>query len=167
MKNTAQVCRTPRLIILNLSLLTTVAFAAGPKNPTSKLYNADLEGQSEIDTGERIDDIRNKSVHNAQGTIIESKTNSNNSMVFSNSTGVFLDEDTRLEVQQFSQEPFTPNRTDLETEPSISQTRNYIPRGRVGICAPRMVAGSSIVYATPHGIRRNSRKKGRGGISRF
>ncbi|MEJ6733170.1 MAG: hypothetical protein QNK90_13920 [Opitutaceae bacterium] len=119
MKNTAQVCRTPRLIILNLSLLTTVAFAAGPKNPTSKLYNADLESQSEIDTGERIDDIRNKSVHNAQGTIIESKANSNNSMVFSNSTGVFLDEDTRLEVQQFSQEPFTPNRTDLETEPSI------------------------------------------------
>lgn len=150
MKNTVQVCRTRLLMILSLSLLTSVSFAAGLKNPTSKLYIADLEGQSEIDTGERIDDIRNKSVHNAQGTIIETKADSNNSMVFSNGTGVFLDEDTRLEVQRFSQEPFTPNRTDLETEPSISQTRNYIPRGRVGICAPRMVAGSSMVYATPH-----------------
>jgi hypothetical protein len=151
MKNTVQVCRASRLIILSLSLLTTVAFAAGKKTPTSKLYIADLDGQSEIDTGERIEDLRSKSVHNAQGTIIETKANSNNSMVFSNGTGVFLDQDTRLEVQQFSQEPFTPNRTDLETEPSISQTRNYIPRGRVGICAPRMVAGSSMVYATPHG----------------
>ena len=72
-------------------------------------------------------------------------------MVFSNGTGVFLDSDTRMEVRRFSQEPFTPNRTDLESEPSIYQTYNYVPRGRVGICAPRMVAGSSMVYATPHG----------------
>ncbi|MDA8527924.1 hypothetical protein N9K67_03880 [Opitutaceae bacterium] len=150
MKTTAQILRAYILTIVGLVLLSTTAFAQ-KKNPTSKLYIADLEGQSEIDTGERIDDIRKKSVHNAQGTVIETKADSNNAMVFSNGTGVFLDSDTRMEVRRFSQEPFTPNRTDLESEPSISQTYNYVPRGRVGICAPRMVAGSSMVYATPHG----------------
>ncbi|MDA7916715.1 hypothetical protein N9B49_00680 [bacterium] len=157
MKSTAQIRRAFHLAIVGFALLTTAAFAQ-KKNPTSKLYIADLEGQSEIDTGERIDDIRKKSVHNAQGTVIETKADSNNAMVFSNGTGVFLDSDTRMEIRRFSQEPFTPNRTDLETEPSISQTYNYVPRGRVGICAPRMVAGSSMVYATPH-ISANIRGK--------
>ncbi|GAB5562922.1 MAG: hypothetical protein SynsKO_45690 [Synoicihabitans sp.] len=138
-----------RALIVGLLLSATLLFGQR-SNPTSKLYIADLSGQSEIDTGERIEEIRNKSVHTAQGTIIETKEDSNNSMVFSNGTGVFLDNDTRMEIRRFSQEPFTPNRTDLETEPSISQTYNYVPRGRVGICAPRMVAGSSMVYATPH-----------------
>ena len=150
MKTTVQIHRTIRLALIGMALLSTAVFAQ-KKNPTSKLYIADLEGQSEIDTGERIDDIRKKSVHNAQGTVIETKADSSNAMVFSNGTGVFLDSDTRMEVRRFSQEPFTPNRTDLESEPSISQTYNYVPRGRVGICAPRMVAGSSMVYATPHG----------------
>lgn len=138
-----------RALSLMLTFGVSLAFAAN-KSPTSKLYIADLEGQSEIDTGERIEDIRSKSVHNAQGTVIETMADSNNSMVFSNGTGVFLDPETRMEVRRFVQEPFSPNRTDLEVEPSISQTYGCIPRGRVGICAPKMVADSSMVYATPH-----------------
>lgn len=149
MKNIAKRRPVHRALTMALVLGVSVTFAAN-RNPTSKLYIADLEGQSEIDTGERIEDIRAKSVHNAQGTVIETMNDSNNSMVFSNGTGVFLDPDTRMEVRRFVQEPFTPNRTDLEVEPSISQTYGFIPRGRVGICAPKMVAGSSMVYATPH-----------------
>ncbi len=149
MKTTACPTRLYRVIAVGFLLGSSLALAAN-RNPTSKLYIADLEGQSEIDTGERIEEIRAKSVHNAQGTVIETLSDSNNSMVFSNGTGVFLDPDTRMEVRRFSQAPFTPNRTDLEVEPSISQTYGYIPRGRVGICAPKMVAGSSMVYATPH-----------------
>lgn len=149
MKTTNRPVRIDRLIYAGLLLCASVGFAAN-KNPTSKLYIADLQGQSEIDTGDRIEEIRSKSVHNAQGTVIETSADANNSMVFSNGTGVFLDADTRMEVRRFVQEPFTPNRTDLETEPSISQTYGFIPRGRVGICAPKMVAGSSMTYATPH-----------------
>jgi len=149
MKTIAASLHPTRMALVGLLLCSNILFGQN-KNPTSKLYIADLEGQSEIDTGERIEDIRAKSVHNAQGTVIETKVDSNNSMVFSNGTGVFLDPETRLEVRRFKQEPFTPNRTDLETEPSISQTYGFVPRGRVGICAPKMVAGSSMIYATPH-----------------
>ena len=124
---------------------------AAKKSPTSKLYVADLEGQSEIDTGERIEELNEKSVHNAQGTVIQTNSDSVNAMVFSNGTGVFLDRDSRLEIRRFVQEPFSPERTDLEAEPSISQTAAFLPRGTVGLCTPRMVAGSSMNYMTPEG----------------
>lgn len=142
--------RLAGVAIAGLALLAPTAQAA-KKNPTSKLYVANLEGQSEIDTGERIEDLQEKSVHNAQGTIIHTKSDSTNAMVFSNGTGVFVSPDSRLEVRRFAQEPFSPNRTDLEVEPSISKTLGFIPRGSVGLCAPKMVAGSTMVYATPHG----------------
>ena len=133
------------------ALALAPAVAAATKNPTSKLYVADLEGQSEIDTGERIEDLAAKSVHNAQGTVIQTYEESKNAMVFSNGTGVFLDPDTRVEVRRFVQEPFSPDRSDLEAEPSISQTSAYVPRGTVGLCTPKMVAGSTMNYTTPVG----------------
>ena len=142
----------PRVAGLALGFIvaTSLAVAAGKKNPTSKLYVADLQGQAQIDTGDLIEDLSEKSVHNAQGTVIETKDASTNAMVFSNGTGIFFDQDTRMEVKRFSQEPFSPNRTDLETEPSISQSVSHIPRGTVGLCTPKLVAGSTMVYSTPN-----------------
>ncbi len=141
-----------------VAAISTTSFAA-KKNPTSKLYVADLEGFAEIDTGERIEELSKRSVHNAQGTIIQTKEDSSNAMVFSNGTGIYFAPDTRLEVKRFSQEPFTPNRTDLESEPSISQTFGFIPRGSVGLCVPKLVAGSSMVYQTPQGALNMRGKK--------
>ncbi len=126
------------------------AFAAAKKNPTSKVYIADLKGQAEIDDGERVQELTSKSVHTAQGTVIETRPEAQNAMVFSNGAGVFVDQDTRLEVRRFVQEPFAPNRTDIEVEPSISQTQTHLARGTVGMCTSRMVAGSSMTYSTPH-----------------
>ena len=63
MKTTAKIHRPFWLSVIGFALLTTPAFAQ-KKNPTSKIYIADLEDQSEIVAGRRIDDIRKKSVHN-------------------------------------------------------------------------------------------------------
>ncbi len=136
--------------LIGATLLALPANAA-KKNPTSKLYVADLDGLAEIDTGDKIEELSKKSVHNAQGTTIQTMADSSNAMVFSNGTGIYFAPDTRVDVQRFSQEPFTPNRTDLESEPSISQTAGFIPRGAVGLCVPNLVAGSSMVYKTPQG----------------
>lgn len=117
-------------------------------NPTSKFFVAELTGSSEVDTGERIEDLTERSVHNAEGTVIETTPESQNAMVFSNSAGVFLDNDSRIEVRRFQQEPFLPNRTDLEVEPSISQQEVFVSRGAVGICPSRPVPGSTMRYST-------------------
>lgn len=55
-----------------------------------------------------------------------------------------FDPDMRLEIQKFVQEPLTPNRSDMEVEPSIFNTSNFMPRGSVGLCTSKMVAGSTM-----------------------
>lgn len=128
------------------------------KNPTSKLFVADVTGTAQIDTGETIDDLTKRSVYTAQGTVIETKDGSTNAMVLSNATGIYFDPDTRLEVRKFVQEPFTPNRNDMEVEPSISNTEAFLSRGLVGLCTSKLVAGTTMNYSTPHG---SVRVKGR------
>lgn len=139
--------------------VTSDLWAQSKKNPASKIYVADLEGQADIQTDDKIVELTKKSVHSASGTVIETKKatdmtekdKNHSSMVYSNGTGIYFDPDTRMEVKKFVQEPFTPNRTDMDTEPSISQTQTYLSHGLVGLCTSRLVAGSSMVYQTPLG----------------
>lgn len=129
------------------------------KNPTSKVFISDVSGEAQIDIGDSIQDLTKKAVFNAQGTIIETKKAEKeedknkiySTAVYSNGTGAYYDQDTRVEMRKFLQEPFTPNRVDMDTEPSISQTQAFVARGAVGLCNSKQVAGSSMSYATPHG----------------
>lgn len=129
--------------------LSAVA-AVKNKNPASKIYVADLTGESHIDTGERIEALNKKSVYIAEGASFETKTGASDSLVFSNGTAIYVGPETRFEVKKFLQEPFLPNRSDLDAEPSISQTIVKVTRGSVGICTSKLVAGSSMTYQTPH-----------------
>lgn len=147
--------------------LVAVTIGAGPAlaqakkkpNPTSKVYVADVSGEASIDTGEALEDLGKRTVYTAEGTVIETKKPQSESdrskyfstMVYSNGTGAFFDADTRVEVRRFMQEPFTPNRTDVDVEPSISQTSAFVARGTVGLCTSKLVAGSNMNYQTPLG----------------
>ena len=140
----------PLLRFLTAALLVaSVAHAQGAKkNPTSKLFVADTNGDTQIDTGIEIDDLTTKSVYNAEGTVIESKANSNTSVVLSNGTGIYFDVNTRVAIKTFVQEAFRPNRSDLEDEPSISNTKLIIDHGVIGVSTSKLVAGSTMVYET-------------------
>jgi hypothetical protein len=139
------------LLALSFALLPAFSSAAVKnKNPASKIYVADITGEAHIDTGERIETLSKKSVYAAEGTSIETKTGANQSLVFSNGTAIYVGPETRFEVKKFLQEPFQPNRSDLDAEPSISQTIVKITRGSVGVCTSKLVAGSSMTYNTPH-----------------
>lgn len=139
-------------IAISAAVFTSSAHAADAKrkNPTSKLYVADVEGLASINTGDKIEDLTKKSVHAAEGVILETTPKASNAIVLSNGTGISFDPDTRLEMKRFLQEPFSPNRTDLEVEPSVSQTTAFLPRGTVGLCTSKMVAGSTMIYNTRH-----------------
>lgn len=133
--------------------------AAKRKNPSSKLYVSDVAGAAQIETDDNIQDLNKRSVYHAEGTKIETKRQDDKSVagkafstiVYSNGTGAYFDADTKVEVTKFSQEPFTPNRSDMDTEPSISQTQAFVSRGVVGLCTSKLVAGSSMSYQTSHG----------------
>ncbi len=133
-------------------ILSSVAlFAAVDKNPDSKLYVADVVGESIHQDADQIEDVSKKEVFTASKTFVETKKKSNSSMVYSNATGIFFDEETRLDVKKFVQEPFRPDRNDYEVEPSISQTDGFLRHGRIAICTPKLVAGSKMVYSTSNG----------------
>jgi hypothetical protein len=129
------------------------------KNPSSKVFVTDVSGEAVIDTGSNVQDLSKQSVYNAEGTIIETKKARNESEknkvfstgVFSNGTAAYFDEDTKVELRNFVQEPFTPNRSDMDVEPSISKTLAFVQRGTVGLCASKLVAGSSMNYSTSLG----------------
>lgn len=132
--------------------------AEGKKTPASKLQVTEVKGGAEISIGDRVLELGKRSVYSAEGTVVETKKNSSDpnavkshsTMVFSNGTGAYFDADTRVEVKRFKQEMFTPNRADIDIEPSISQTEARLVRGAVGLCTSKPVAGSRMVYETPH-----------------
>jgi hypothetical protein len=142
--------RLSLLLGVGLIAFSSSVSAAKNINPASKIYVADLNGESHVDTGERIEPLSKKSVYVAEGASFETKANASESLVFSNGTAIYVGADTRFEVKKFLQEPFQPNRTDLDAEPSISQTIVKISRGSIGVCTSKLVAGSTMTYQTPH-----------------
>jgi FecR protein len=120
------------------------------KGPTSKLYLAEVKGDARITTGERIYEAKQATAFDAPGTVVETGEESHNAFVYSNGTGMYLDQNTRVEINRFVQEPFQPKRASTEFEPSISQSEVFVAQGFVGICTSGMVSGSSMVYSTPH-----------------
>lgn len=137
-------------LAVSLTLVCAVQ-AAGRKNPTSKVFVAETKGETFINNGEKIEPLTVKSAYSIEGSIIETKADASTTLVFSNGNSITLNPNSRLEVKKFLQEPFTPNRNDLDVEPSISQTVLNISRGSFSACGARMVAGSSLTYLTPHG----------------
>jgi hypothetical protein len=121
------------------------------KGPTSKLYLAETVGQGEITHEGRTYSPKQATAFDAPGTVIETKKDAHQAFVYSNGTGMFIDQDTRVEVDRFVQEPFRPDRnTTGEIEPSISQSDVFVARGQVGICTGQLVSGSTMNYSTPH-----------------
>jgi len=123
------------------------------KGPTSKIYLAETKGDTQIQNGERIFTARQATAFEAPGTVIETKAEAHNALVYSNGTGLFVDQVTRVEVNRFVQEPFSPernNQLDTRYEPSVSQSNVFVSFGAVGICTSQLISGSTMLYSTPH-----------------
>ena len=121
------------------------------KGPTSKLYLAETVGEGQIITDGKAYAPRQATAFDAPGTVIETKKESHQAFVYSNGAGMFVDAETRVEVDRFVQEPFRPDRNSTtEVEPSISQSDVFVARGQVGICTGQLVSGTTMNYGTPH-----------------
>lgn len=148
-----------RLLLLSVATLLVVVPGAlaqrqlgKKKGPTSKIYLAEAIGDSQIQTGDKIYTARQATAFDAPGTVIETKEGAHNAFVYSNGTGMFVDQNTRVEIDRFVQEPFKPDRNstaDAPFEPSVSQSDVHVAHGAVGICTSQLVSGSSMSYSTP------------------
>lgn len=148
-----------RLLLLSVATLLVVVPGAlaqrqlgKKKGPTSKIYLAEAIGDSQIQTGDKIYTARQATAFDAPGTVIETKEGAHNAFVYSNGTGMFVDQNTRVEIDRFVQEPFKPDRNstaDAPFEPSVSQSDVHVAHGAVGVCTSQLVTGSSMSYSTP------------------
>ena len=129
--------------------LTHAANEIAP-NPTGKLFVAETDGASTILAADQIVELTPKSVHTAKGSTLETQANASLAIVYSNGTGLSLEPGTRLQIVQFHQTPFPPNRPDLELEPSISTTQALLERGSISISTNKLAAGSTMHYQTRH-----------------
>ena len=119
-------------------------------DPTGKFIVADSEGVNSINTGEKIETIVAKAVYLAEGSTIETQLGGLVAIVLSNGTGLSFSPDTSLQFTQYQQARFTPNRTDLDTEPSNSKTEAMLDRGGVGISSSNLLPGSTFIIRTRH-----------------
>lgn len=121
------------------------------KGPTSKLYLAETRGKGEITNDGRTYAPKQATAFDAPGTVIQTAVDSHQAFVYSNGTGMFVDQETRVEVDRFVQEPFRPDRSpNTEVEPSISQSDVFLARGMIGVCTGQLVSGSTMNYGSPH-----------------
>ncbi len=118
------------------------------KGPMGKIYLSETQGEGQIISDGKIYEPKQASAFNASGTVIETRERAHQAYVYSNGTGMYLDANTRVEIQQFTQEPFQSERNSENAEPSRSQSDVHLAHGMVGICTNQFVSGSRMVYTT-------------------
>jgi|GEM_PF-3144839 len=131
------------------------AITSRQNNLLGKFFVSSVEGEVMCISDGRIFNLKKGDTILARGTVIETKEDANVTLVFSNGTGVYTDENTRFEIEKFDQEFFAPNN-NLKVEPSNSSTLVALSTGRVVISTPRLLSGTTMVYKTTHaavGIR--------------
>ncbi|HET7536249.1 MAG TPA: FecR domain-containing protein [Candidatus Didemnitutus sp.] len=145
--------KTPTQFIL-LAAIAAVVSATGlaqdkKKGPTGKFYVAQATGDVQVVADGRVFVPKQGSAFNAPGSVIETGKGAKQAVVYSNGSAMFLDQNTRVEIGRFVQEPFRTDRGTTDTEPSISQTEIFLAQGSVGICAGGALSGTTVTYNTP------------------
>jgi len=149
--------KSPKFTALSLAIFMgfgSQVFAEGQlgatKGPTSKLYLSETKGTGHIYTDGKIFEPKQATAFDAPGTVIETEADSHQAYVYSNGTAMYVDANTRLEVNRFVQDRFAPNSNTTEAEPSASQSDIFLWRGLVGVCTSQLVSGSTMNYSTEH-----------------
>lgn len=114
-----------------------------------KFYTSGVKGDVTIVTEGRILTLKKGDSFLARGDTIETAGGATATIVYSNGTAVFIDENTRFIIEKFDQEFFAPNN-NLRVEPSNSSTVVKLVHGRVVISTPRLLSGTTMYYQTPH-----------------
>ncbi len=112
-----------------------------------KFYVSNVSGSATCIVDGRILDLKKGDTLMARGAVVHTAAGATATLVFSNGTAVYTDENTRFEIASFDQEFFSPNN-NLRIEPSTSSTLVQLASGRVVISTPRLQSGTSMIYET-------------------
>ncbi len=145
MKSLLRLCAS--LFVVGLLLPSALGALNRQNNLLGKIYVSNVNGVVTCVSDGRILELKKGDSIMARGAIFESAEKSNATLVFSNGTGVYVDEKTKFEVRRFEQEFFAPNN-NLRVEPSNSNTVVRFNSGRVVLSTPRLLSGTTMIYET-------------------
>lgn len=137
------------LIVLLLGLCAVLAPPARAAEPVvlGKFFVSTVVGSVTCVTDGRVLEIKKGDTLDARGAILRTGPGEHVVVVFSNGTAVYLDENTRLDIETFEQEFFAPNN-NLGLEPSNSRLLAGLVSGRLFVSTPELRGGTSLVFNT-------------------
>jgi len=115
------------------------------------VYVAEVNGGISYVVGGKIQALKKGASLPVNGARIETNAGASVTLVYSNGTAIFIDENTILEVQKFVQKPFGPGADTKINEPSASVTLGLVQQGRILVKTNKLVTGTSMIYLTPKG----------------
>jgi hypothetical protein len=119
------------------------------KGPASKLFLSETKGTGSIENNGQMFEPKQGTAFDAAGTTMVTNKDSHQAYVLSTGSGLYLDANTQVQINQFDQERFPSEAKTSDVEPSVSHINIMIARGLVGICASQMVSGTTMVFSTP------------------
>jgi hypothetical protein len=137
------------LVVLLLGLCAVLAPRARAAEPVvlGKFFVSTVVGSVTCVTDGRVLEIKKGDTLDARGAILRTGPGEHVVVVFSNGTAVYLDENTRLDIETFEQEFFAPNN-NLGLEPSNSRLLAGLVSGRLFVSTPELRGGTSLVFNT-------------------
>ncbi|KXU36535.1 hypothetical protein AXK11_04065 [Cephaloticoccus primus] len=123
-------------------------------NLISKLYAVEVDGEAYLENHGVITPLSAREVHIAEGSTVYTEEASTTTLVISNGTGLFLNEDGRFSITRAAQEPFVGERGDLIAEPSVSNIQIYHESGVLGVCTSRLLPDSLLEIVTDEAVVR-------------
>lgn len=130
-------------------LAAQAKLGGGQNNILGKFFVSNIKGKITCIVNSRVYELKKGDTFPARGAIVDTGKGANATLLFSNGTGVYVDEKTHFEVKRFEQEFFAPNN-NLRVEPSNSLTLVSLSVGRVVLSTPQLLSGTIMIYETPH-----------------
>lgn len=131
-----------------LAFLVAAAFAAvvgrAQDNMPGRMYAVSAEGEVRTVADGKMELVVPGEGGIAHRTRIEIGARGKASFVLSNNTGLALGPRTRLEILRFEHAPFAADPMKLDEEPTVSRLEARLRSGRLAVCLPSQVFGSTV-----------------------
>jgi len=141
---------TTNFILGTLFLVAAAVSAVAQEFVPGKVYVSQITGGATFVAGGKAIELKKGDTQPAQGARIDTAAGASLILVYSNGTGVLIDERTAKEIRRFVQRPFASGVDTATIEPSSSDTLVSLTQGRVIVVTNELATGTSMVYVTPH-----------------
>ncbi len=138
-----------RLLVAALLCGMLGSLAQAQQSVPGKIFVAELDGAVTFAGSGKALGLKKGDSAIAQGVSIETGQGGSAVVVYSNGTSLFVDQNTHIEINRFTQVPFPSSVNIAAIEPSISDTLATVRQGRVVVTTNQLATGTSMIYLTP------------------